>query len=33
LTIESDDEKRRWADAEERRKVRLIELGKNVPQR
>ncbi|HKM77357.1 MAG TPA: acyl-CoA thioesterase [Candidatus Bathyarchaeia archaeon] len=33
LTIESDDEKRRWADAEERRKVRLIELGKNVPQK
>jgi len=33
LTMESDDEKRRWADAEERRKVRLIELDKHVPQK
>ena len=33
LTIESDDEKRRSVDAEERRRVRLIELGKIPPQK
>jgi acyl-CoA hydrolase len=29
LTLESEDEKRRWAEAQERRRIRLVQIGRN----